>query len=69
MSSAESMVDYVEHLKRVNARETNDHHATRARLQKAQQEWSIGDMADNSVNVNITRRSSTVVGGQTQVRC
>ena len=69
MSSAESMVEYVEHLRRVNARETHDHHATRAQLVKAQQEWSIGDGADNAVNVNIrtSRRSSTVGGSQTQV--
>lgn len=61
------MVAYVEHLRRVNAKEASDHQATRLRLMKAQQEWNIGDMADNSVNVNITRRSSTIVGGQTQV--
>lgn len=55
----------MEHLKRVHIQESNDHQATRLRLLKAQ-EWTVGDGGDNSVNVNITRRSSTV-GGLTQV--
>lgn len=65
MVASESMVMYVEHVKRLHARESTDHQATRLRLMKAQQEWS--DVGDNSVNVNITRRSSTV-GGSTQVQ-
>lgn len=59
------MVAYVEHLRKLNAQESNDHQATRLRLMKAQ-EWGVGEGGDNSVNVNITRRSSTV-GGVTQV--
>lgn len=61
------MVTYVEHLKRLNAQETSDHQATRLRLLQAQRERNLSDVAipDNAVNVNITRRSSTV-GGPTQ---
>lgn len=64
--SSESMVAYVQHLRHVNVQESTDHQATRLRLLKAQ-EWGIGEPGDNSVNVNITRRSSTI-GGHTQVR-
>ena len=60
------MVAYVEHLKRINTQEASDHQATRLRLLQAQREWNMADGADNSINVNITRRSSTV-GGVTQV--
>ncbi|XP_067945858.1 inositol 1,4,5-triphosphate receptor associated 2-like [Watersipora subatra] len=61
LNAAQSMVEYVEHLKRIHTRETNDHHATRVKLLKAKQEWNV-DGGDNSVNVNITRRSSTMGG-------